>query len=527
MVDYYRDWFSTQARPVLPEPPLPPLPYVPHLDGSRPNPSIGSDSVITEAEPAAPQELPEVSHLRHTLQDPQCTHAQAFAAYTTLPYPGVAYLSVRLRQLLFQRLAVIENKSRASMIHYLSVVEDMKNAGLPITQWQWNSAMSFAGRCFGAVSPKEVESAMDILREHGHKSSLSDQGRSVSLSILFDLSAKAGKFALAELILKEMRSRQLPLDRHARVGIIFYEGLRGNGQGVRRAYHDFVNSGEIVDTVVLNCVIASLLRAGEPAAAQQVYERMKRMHAQKTGSEEVPFLDWQATRDITAVLRTAAIEFKYQPEKLKTLQAEQSLAPNLRTFNIFLDYHIQETGSLTAVAALLDEMRILGVPKQSRTFVKLFRGFAQHGGVRYTFWTRARLESVWTALIHMLDLEDLEAVGGQKRKELARDLESGVTDGKDGHGQEASAKVEKAEDDEDVSSSADSYPRYQEKHFYLTKWLIIWAVRAYAKCHGQQRMREIWAELEKRWEPADEKESEAVVGVITDIEKRFKRQGHV
>lgn len=191
---------------------------------------------------------------------------------------------------------------------------------------------------------------MDILREHGHKSSLSDQGRSVSLSILFDLSAKAGKFALAELILKEMRSRQLPLDRHARVGIIFYEGLRGNGQGVRRAYHDFVNSGEIVDTVVLNCVIASLLRAGEPAAAQQVYERMKRMHAQKTGSEEVPFLDWQATRDITAVLRTAAIEFKYQPEKLKTLQAEQSLAPNLRTFNIFLDYHIQETGSLTAVA---------------------------------------------------------------------------------------------------------------------------------------------------------------------------------
>lgn len=68
------------------------------------------------------------------------------------------------------------------------------------------------------------------------------------------------------------------------------------------------------------------------------------------------------------------------------------------------------------------------------------------------------MESVWTALIHMLDLEDLEAVGGQKRKELARDLESGVTDGKDGHGQEASAKVEKAEDDEDVSSSADSYP---------------------------------------------------------------------
>ena len=422
------------------------------------------------------------------------------------------------------------------MVRYLSVVDDMKNAGFPVRQWHWASAMSFAGRCFGAVSPKEVESAINIWREYGHKSNLSDQGRSVSLSILFDLAAKASKFALAELILNEMQSRHLPLDRHALVGIIFYEGLRGNGQGVRAAYHNFVTAGEIVDTVVLNCVIASLLRAGEPAAAQQVYERMKRMLARKTGTDEIPFLDWQATREITAILRKATIEFKDQPDKLRKLQAEQSLAPNLRTFNIFLDYHIKETGSLTAIAALLDEMRVLNVPIHATVFVKLFRGFAEHGGIRFTLWTRARLESVWEALMTMLDQEDLEVRERERVRVRRRERAIGGRDSKatadheEVRSDKASVNVAAADgddDDEDVASSADISPAYRDRKIYLSKWLVIWVVRAYAKCYGRDRMREVWDELRKRWKPTSEKENDAVTGVVTDIEDRIERKGQV
>ena len=536
MVDYYREWYSTQARPLLPEPPPPPPPYIARLDGERLLTSGETYGSIAVEKVRTLVERPEVSHISKTLDNPRCTHLQAFEAYKTLPFPGIAYLNTHLRKLLFKRLSVIETKSQASMVRYLSVVDDMKSAGFVITQWQWNTAMSFAGRCFRAISSAEVDSAMNIWREHGTNTTLHERDRSISLSVLFDLAAKAGKFALAELILKEVQACRLPLDRHARVGLIFYEGLRGDGQGIRGQYRDFVNSGEVVDTVVLNCVIASLLRAGEPAAAQQVYERMKRLVAPPTDAETFRPMDWESTRSLTAVLRKAAVTYKDQPEKIQELQASQTLAPDLRTFNIFLEHHIQETGSLNAIAALLEEMRIMGVPIHGKIFVKLFRGFSQRGGISYTTWTRARLESVWAALVEILDQEDGDVKESSRRVAESRAVDDPTSLGhsdprgdvatvdNNDHREEENGEPgdnDEVDDNEGISPSA-KYLR-QGRNVWLSKWLVIWCVRAFAKCYGPGRTWEIWDELRARWEPEDDKEEEAVNGVVRDIERRLER----
>lgn len=135
MVDFYREWYVTQARPLLPEPPpLPSPPYVARLKGDRLLTSGETYASVAVEEVRSLIERPEVSHISKTLDNPHCTHLEAFEAYRTLPYPGVAYLNTHLHKLLFKHLSIIENKSQASMVRYLSVVNDMKNAGFVITR---------------------------------------------------------------------------------------------------------------------------------------------------------------------------------------------------------------------------------------------------------------------------------------------------------------------------------------------------------------------------------------------------------
>ncbi|KAI4131052.1 MAG: hypothetical protein LQ341_006398, partial [Variospora aurantia] len=259
----------------------------------------------------------------------------------------------------------------------------MKEASIPLTESEWNSAIAYAGRCFVRVEATEVESALHIWkemeREAGVKSGV------VTFNILFDIATKAGKHVLAEMVLNEMKTRGLAYNR----------------------FSDLVEAGQIVDTVVMNCVIASLIRAGEFPAAQQVYERMKGLVHRRTG-QPIPRSDWRASRDMGRALDKASRTMRNDHQALQRLQAEQCLAPNLRTFCILLDHHVYVTGELRQVTALLEEMQMFDVPLHGRIYVRIFKGFTYHGGMKYTSWTRQRLESVWTSLLSILN----EDIGG-------------------------------------------------------------------------------------------------------------------
>lgn len=470
MLDYYSfeppgEKAQNGVRPTsfLALPPPDDYNYKPVLEELHvPDESVTSDlSLPEEAVPAAfeapsSKEGLAVERLISILNDEDNTQETIFQAYSALPVPGVAYLSIKVCRLLFRRISVVERKSIKTMLRYLSVVEDMKAADIPMIAVEWNSAIAFTGRCLTKITATEVELAIRTWKEMEQAAKV--QSGSVTFTILFDIATKAGKFVLAEMILKEMRARNLSLNRFGRVGIIYYHGLRGDGDAVRKAYKSFVQEGEIVDTVVMNCVIASLIRAGEPSAAFHVYERMKEMYSSKTGFP-IPAQDWKAVRELGRVLARAARIYCNDPEGRQRVQSETCLAPNLHTYAIFIEHHVV-TGELRRITALLEEMLFLRVPMHGRIFVKLFKGFAIHGGVRYTSWTHPRLESVWVSLLAVLD---------------------------DG----ASPNV------------------------VVRKWMVVWVVKAFRKCYGRRRALEVWAELGTRWE-ASAAEEQAVSQMLRD-----------
>ena len=453
--DFYRETYHTLASGMEPRQPptYEPTPIIK-------KPETGHDQLSkseSEKNGRRHEERGVVETLMMALRDEDVTHEAIYEAYSALPSPKVSYLSDEILRLLLRRLSVVERKNKEAMLRYLSVMDDVKAAGLPLTEAEWNSAIAYAGRCFALVEAAEVESALRVWKEMEQEAGV--QSGKVTFNILFDIAAKAGKYVLAEMIVKEMEARNLKINRYARVGFIYYHGLKGDGQGVRSAYRDFVESGEIVDAVVINCVIASLIRAGELSAAEHVYERMKELLSKKTGAV-VPLMDWKGTRELGRVLDRAARTHEEDPERLQQIRNEQYLGPNLQTFAIFVEHHSTQTGELRRIATLLDEMQTLGVPMHGRIFLKLFKGFAHHGGIRYTSWTKARLESVWKSLLSVLDQE--------------------------------------------------------LKDVRVMKWMVVWVIRAFGKCCGRQRTLEIWEELRTKWNP-EVGESDAVEHMLRNI----------
>ena len=476
MLDYYAGDYSTLAswqgsRPtqqiILPT-------VKTHIRTSDPGPDPLLDvGLMTLGSPASEPprhqlvDRPEVERLMTILQDPGCTHVEAWQGYSALPAPGVAYLPKSSRRRLLQCLSVIEKKNKESMFRYLSVIDDLNSIDQPLSQAEWNSAIAFAAHGFERINAAGVESALLKWKEMEQQADV--KSGPVTFNILFDMASKAGKFVLAEMILKEMENRHLLLNRFGRVGLIHFYGLKEDGDGVRQAYREFVEAGEIVDTVVMNCVIASLIRAGELSAAEQVYERMKHILRQYTG-RRIPHLHWKEQRDLGRVLDRAAREFRNQPDKLQQLRDEQFLAPSQRTYAIFVEHHATQTGELRRIGSLLAEMQELGIPLDGRIFVKVFKGFAYNGGIRYTAWTKARLESVRRSLFSVLD-QRLDAVK-------------------------------------------------------LNRWLVVWVVRAYQKCCDHEQTLQIWEELRKRWK-GDYSELAKTHDTISDVLKEAVKHAAV
>lgn len=448
ILDYYRESYSTHAGGLADLSPATLEPSTLKCKNDKIQPLELQAGIDNPSSPIyqrfSDQDLPALAHLLELLSRDDCTHEEAFEAYSTLPSPGVSYLSDDTCRLLFRRLSVLEKKGRTSKMRYLSVVDDMKSANLPMTPAEWNSAIAFCGQCLTHIAAVDVEAALRTWTEMEREADI--KGGTVTFNILFDMAAKAGKYVLAEMILKEMGDRGLKYNRYSRNALIFYHGLRGDGDAVRRAYREYVEAGEIVDTVVMNTVITALIRAGEPAAAEQVYERMKQMHAKQTG-QVTPLGNWREVRDLGRVLNRAARHFRREPEKLRQVQEEQSIAPDTQTYLHFVEYHAVQSGELRRIAALLAEMQHMGLPVHGRIFTKLFKGFAYHGGVRYTSWTRARLEAVWVSMLEASD-QGFDNVR-------------------------------------------------------VMRWMVVWAVRAFERCAGRQRTLEIWSELRQRWEPGD------------------------
>lgn len=350
------------------------------------------------------------------LLDDESSNRDLYQAYKRFPHPGVAWLPKGIQRFFLQRMSTPWTRSRRAMLRYLSIIDDMQYARLPITSAEWSSAIYLAGRSVANVTMAEVDAAIVMWRKMERDAGV--KATNVTFNILFDIAVRAGKYALAETFLKEMYARDLRLNRLGRVSMIFYHGVRGDGDAVRRTYRDFIDAGEIVDTLVLNCVIASLLRAREPSGAEQIYERMRDLQkrlvsgTRADGSETFytrypgpsaggPTLEREmGPNALGRILQKAPHLQKILPDHHTDLQDIMPLRPDHITFRALISYHANVSGDLDRVTVLLKEMtEEFKLPIRSVFFLLLFKGFALHGGSRghHTKWTFQRLELAWDA----------------------------------------------------------------------------------------------------------------------------------
>jgi pentatricopeptide repeat protein len=366
---------------------------------------------------------------------------ELYSHYRALPQPNILHIDAKSRELMLRRLSVPDVKTEKAMLRYLSVLEDMKQAGLHIDLHKWNSAVHLAGRSFGHVTSQEVEVALRMWKEMEQQASMASNV--VTFNILFDIATKAGQFALAEMILGEMRTRKISFSRFSYVSLIYYHGIRGDGASIRRTYRSLVEADQIVDSVVLNCVIASLLRAGELPAAMNVYTRMRLFCRWQKARPYRQLAARKPEREIGKSLDKLANKYRGNTAMIQQLQDNQSISPDVHTYIILIQHHVSCTGELQTVAALLDEMHETEVVLEGRLFLELFRGFSQHGNKPYTLWTPSRLEDVWQAFITCLDNEMPD--------------------------------------------------------IYVSKWISIWILRAFEHCFGRSQSLAVWEELRQRW----------------------------
>ena len=465
-----------------------PPPTGPHFDESfsRSKWKEGSDHSLVERPPDQPslssqtqskivdllkdsgheQQRPDVLNLLRVLENADCDHEDAYQAYLLLPAPGISHLSEEQIRLFLRRLSTSQKKSPQEALHYLSVVDEMASRNIPMTQGEWNSAIAFCGQCFAWIGSREVEEALLTWKKMEYEAKI--HSSNVTFNILFDMAAKAGKFVLADMILKEMRVRGLEYNRFFRVGNIYFNGLRGDGDGVRRAYGELVEAGEVVDTVVMNCVIAALISAGELASAENVYDRMKRLISNYAGKLLPSPRKWQEERGLgrlfDRIARNSRQEAcsKKDEARLSLLNERISIVPNMHTFNILIEHHVSHTGDLHRISAILSDMQSYGVAINGRVFLKIFKGFSKHGQQPLTAWTLHRLESVWSSLLVALD-----------------------------------------EGKEDV---------------WVGKWMTIWIVRAFNQCAGRSWALHVWEKLQARQRPEHE-DLENAYAILSDILK--------
>lgn len=478
-----------------------------------------------------------VCEIFRLLRDKKSKNEQIFAAYKVLPYPGVAYLSEQSRGILLHRFAKPTRIRKIDSLRYLSLIDDMTEASLYLSPSLWTAAIHMAGKSSFWIQPSNLRAALGVWRRMEHQGKLSSS--SVTFNILFDISIKAGQFKVAERIEQEMKTRGLNFSRCGKVARIFLCGLLGDSTGVRRTYNDFVRSGEVVDTVVLNCVMVSLIRSGECDLAEQMYERMKDLHqhvakrALSSGDAKIypspsdSYVAYRkASKKLGRILGMTAYLYDRLPEHHRAIQSVLPLTADARTFHILLSYHAHRTGNLDRFAALLDDMKLtFEMPPQGMIYIFLFQGFAIHGGHRNSEWTLLRLKDAWGSFLRALNDSKIDTMS-KKRSKLRKaklswenplnpkfpfDMETAPSPLRDTSTSKNITSPDMPMYDRTDTDVLDIGQEWQyENTVYLGRRIIISALYAFSVCGGPQSVMETWQQVDKLWKLDSQKMADII-----------------
>jgi pentatricopeptide repeat protein len=459
----------------------------------------------------------------------------------------------------------------------------MNAAELPISRALWTTAIHLAGRASGRVFKRDLQRAIGIWHQMERVAGI--ESDNVVFSTLFDISIKAGQYTVADRLMAEMKKRNIEFTRTMKVSKIYYHGFLGDVEGIRQTFDKFVKSGEIVDTVVLNCLIVSFLKAGELSTAEQLYERM--MEAQKKFEKELHAAGNQRLlhhpsltsdmptyrkrmRELRRTLQLSTSLKDKLPEEHRLLQASLPMTPDTRTFHIFLSHHASQTGNLYKFMSVLRDMeRTFEVPPRAMVYLFLFEGFARFGRKR-RHWSAERLRDVWRAYLRLLyetrmsviDRSVLrrdkllwenpltQSIEEEMRDKLLKDVPNELytplpfqeTNPKEQNNKDVLDEEEQEENeadaDEDEADEMLKNPRRNvgmekelgelerriENGVFLGRRVILAILRAFGACSGPDAVMDAWIKLERIWQPKKRKTMD-VMAIKEELEKQLGRKG--
>jgi pentatricopeptide repeat protein len=449
-------------------------------------------------------------------------------AFRMLRAPRLRYMSDYMIRALFGHLTWTEfpHDDIRNRRRYFILLEECVGEQIALTPIEWSAAMHYAGRSARHGTDNEVKDSIELwlkMEESGV------QATNVTFNILFYVAVRAGRFALADTIYNELLSRNMVLDRYFRASMIYYAGSKGDGDAVRKAFNDMVNAGEIIDTAVMNCVILSFIRSGEPSAADHVFRKMKALSESKFGTQGPT--DWRAQRKLAKLLNKTGRQLRAEREdheksffgapfsgddKREQIQEASPIAPDPRTYRLLLRYHTRVSGDLDRVRELLAENKQRGFHLHGSVYLGIFSAFIIHGGYVSSAWKPSVLEAYWKEFLEASSAPNAGywlSSGTDRVATLHFDAAPAQhdEDGIDG----LSGLLETEDDLDDLHSVSEEH-----RAPYFTLGLAVTVLRAFHKCVGTPRTLEIWDEIKARWKECGREETERIEGLLEALQRR-------
>ncbi|KAM0689882.1 hypothetical protein Q7P36_010754 [Cladosporium allicinum] len=461
------------------------------------------------------------------------SHDSLWRAYCKLRTPRLRYMSDYMIRTLFAHLTWTEHAhlNDSARQRYFSLLEDCVGEQIKLTVVEWSAAMHFASRAVRSSTDHEVKDAVELwmqMEESGI------QANNVTFNILFYAAVKAGRFALADTIYNELTSREMELDRYFRISMIYYAGARADGDAVRKAFNDMVNAGEIIDTAVMNCVILSLIRAGEPSAAELVFHKMNALHDEKYGTKGPD--DWREQRKLFKMLNSTAHRLRAEREahegsffgapfsgddRREQIQEVTPIAPNAATYRLLLHWHSLNSGELDRIQELLAEKRSRGFHVHGSVYLHLFAGFIIHGGFVHSAWKPSILEAYWQEFLEASTLPN-DGYWLSSGKDTVQTLHFDVAAPPNQDNSDVLDEPSDPMTQEEEEASDSQYSTVSEEHKapYFTIGLAINVLRAFHKCVGPARMLEVWDDIRDRWRECGRDDAEKIERLIEKLQTR-------
>lgn len=481
-------------------------------------------------EPEDDEHAQQLDKMLRLLKRPLGTvsHNALWKAYRKLRAPRLRYMNDYMIRTLFGHLTWTEHayKSDRTRQRYFALLEECVGEEVPLTVVEWSAAMHYAGRAARKGTDHEVKDAVELwlkMEDSGVKAN------NVTFNILFYVAVKAGRYALADTIYNELKTRNMELDRYFRVSMIYYAGTRGEGDSVRKAFNDMVEAGEIVDTAVMNCVMLSLIKSGEPSAADHVFRKMKALHESKFGTKGPT--DWRGQRKLAKLLNETGHTLRAERQaheksffgapfsgndRREQIQEASPIAPNAQTYRILLRHHAQVSGELDRLQELMAEHKESGLHVHGSVYLGIFSGFIVHGGYAHSDWKPRILEAYWQ---EFLDASSAPNAGywltsGTETNQTLH-FDAADTHEEDDPFTDPESLMAMEEDDPGLLSASEEH-----KPPYFTLNMAVTVLRAFHKCMGTPRMLEVWSEIRARWKECGREETEKLETLVEKLQKR-------